>query len=381
MQGELTLEKDLAEMSVPQFLEELNALDTISDGGGGAEDAEQQNTEEQDMEQQDTSHSDETTSDEFISEDELIIDENDIEGLHRSMVRRSERLQQVRNQVQPLQRALREFQKGFEVLNRGVADDVDVDDNQDEDYRPKRRDLRRIDVPDPLWRRQPEIAKLHRKRVRRIQRLLAQSRRLDRQMQVARGRWEAARAVRVRLARQEQRRKEQQSQELKERELRWIQDLQRQKRARREAAERERVEAARRDQEREQARREQEEQETKAVKRQALERHVQRFLQREQLKRDRAKNLQCLRDSRHAVAHWGKAEPPAYEGGGRMSKEVLRVLVVTCEMKEEEYRAQLAHLDPSADTDHHSGPSIRKYARDNRSIEEGDLEYSFGSRS
>jgi hypothetical protein len=380
MQGELTLEKDLAEMSVPQFVEKLNALDTVPDGGDGEEDAEQPNMEEQDIEQQDTSHSDETTSDEFISEDELIIDENDIEGLHRSMVRRSERLQQVRNRVQPLQHALGEFQKGFEALNRGVADDVDVDDNQDEDYRPKRRELRRIDVPDPLWRRQPEIAKLYQKRVRRIQRLLAQSRELDRQVQTARGRWEAAKAVRVRLARHEQRRKEQQSRERKERELRWIKELQRQKRARYEATERERVEAARRDREREEARLRRENEESKAAKRQALERHVNQFLQREQHVRDRNENLSRLRDARRQLENWGKTQPRSYEGGEGMSKKAVRDLLAMYEAREAEYRAKRAQLDASAATDHYSGPSVQKYGRDNGSIEEGDLEYSFGNQ-
>jgi hypothetical protein len=356
MVGELTLEKDLAEMSMPMFLERLKALNASEEGGEVLEDVES------------------------VSEDELVIDENDLGGLHRCMVRRSKRLERVQQRVRPLQQALREFEKGFKALDGGVVDDIDVDDNQDQNYRPRRRDLRRVDVPDPLWRRQPEMARLHQKRVRRIQRLLAQSRRLDHGVQEARSRWEDAKAVRGRLARQEERRKEQRSRELKEQELHWIKELQRQKRARYEAAERERVEAARRDREREEARLRRENEESKAAKRQALERHVNQFLQREQHVRDRNENLSRLRDARRQLENWGKTQPRSDEGGEGMSKKAVRDLIAMYEAREVEYHAKRAQLDVFAATNHYSGPSVQKYGRDNGSIEEGDLEYSFGNQ-
>jgi hypothetical protein len=101
------------------------------------------------------------------SEDEEPIDESDVSGLHQFYTWRCARLQEVRDQVESLRRALRGFEKGYVA----VDDTVDTDSERDENYRPDPRQLRPITGPTPLWQRQPEIAALHRRRVQRIRRL------------------------------------------------------------------------------------------------------------------------------------------------------------------------------------------------------------------
>jgi hypothetical protein len=76
MQGELKLEKDLAELSVPKLLDRLNSLNTL-DGG---------NSNEEEAEPEDVSDIDETALEESLSENDSIVDANDVLSLHRLMV-------------------------------------------------------------------------------------------------------------------------------------------------------------------------------------------------------------------------------------------------------------------------------------------------------
>jgi hypothetical protein len=344
MRGELKLEKDLAELSVPKLLDRLNSLTTLDGGDSNEEEAEQE----------DVSNTDETASEESLSENDSIVDANDVLGLHRLMVRRSERLQQVDDRVEPLEQALHEFEKGYEVSNRATADDVDVDDTEDEDYRPSRRERRRINVALPLWQRQPEIARLYQRRVRRIQRLHDRSDRLDRKVQTTRAQWQAALDTRARLEREEQRLREKRSREQKDRERRWIEDFQRQESARRHKEERKRDEAARRQREREEA--------------------VEKL---ERLKYERTENQVKLQSYRDALKR-------AHERGSRGSRPgaslfmTLTVVKGQCEKKSKEYDDEIAKLEPPPRrANNQSGPSVQKYARDDRFIEEGDLEYDY----
>jgi len=367
MHGELQLEKDLAELSVPQLLARLNELAAADDSDVNEEDAEQDSVPA-------VNGSD---AEDSVSEDEPMIDEADVRGLHAFFLRRSERLQQVYDDMEPLEQALRDFKKGYEVFRHVSTDDIDVDDDQDEDYRPNRRQLRRVDVPTPLWQRQPEIAALFQRRIARIKRLQARCPRLSDKVQQARARWRAALATRQRMEERERQLKEARSQLQKKQEHEWLQALKEQARERAHKAATERFAAAQRKAKEEDAEREQE----KVWKREALAQHVQAFEEQERLLRARQENRAHIRSYRDALQNGNE---PAFltstnvrtDARGRVpqvTKQTLQVMLVLCEAREAEYAAKVPKPTQVHDA---RGPSIHKHAHD-RSIEQGDLEFEF----
>ena len=154
------------------------------------------------------------------SEDEEPIDEGNVSGLHQFYTWRCAPLQEVRDQVESLRRALRWFEKGYVTSRRTVDDTVDTDSERDENYRPDPRQLRPITGPTPLWQRQPEIAALHRRRVQRIRRLEGRIQRVSSEVREAHSRWMAARDALQRVEQVERLLKEQRSREQKRQERR-----------------------------------------------------------------------------------------------------------------------------------------------------------------
>lgn len=367
MHGELKLEKDLAELSIPELLARLNELSSTDHTHDHNEDGNQEGAE----------NIDENMGEESDSEDEEPIDEGDVSSLHQFYTRRCARLQEVRDQVEPLRRALRDFEKGYVASRRTVDDTVDTDE-RDENYRPDPRQLRQITVPTPLWQRQPEVAALHRRRVQRIRRLEGRIRRVSSEVREARSRWTAARDALQRVEQAEQLLKERRSREQKRQERRWVEDFQRAARERRKVEEQERAAAAQRQREKEEAEQELECRRDVESKRKAIAQHVEKFLERERLKRERTENGSSIQYYRNALAKSGKETLPS-KGKNRpeLSLQSLQVMLVICQKRDTEIAAMLAKLDPPPHERYPNHPSVQKYARDNHSIEEGDLEFHY----
>jgi hypothetical protein len=83
MQGELMLEKDLAELSVAALLERLNSLEPLPDAGDrDAEDAGEDDAEQDDAEDEESEKDDERMIDGLISDEDGVADEDDVDGLY-----------------------------------------------------------------------------------------------------------------------------------------------------------------------------------------------------------------------------------------------------------------------------------------------------------
>lgn len=363
MKGELILEKDLAEMTVPNLLQRLKDLDDLSDGGHDPNEV---------VVSDHDATSDDSESDDPVSADDLATDPTNVEGLHQTMLRRSQRLEQTQARVGPLQQALRAFQKGLSGPNRPTADDVDVEDTEDENYRPRRRQVRQVHITEPLWRRQPEIVRLYKRRVQRIDRLKDRAERLDRQVQAARTQWQDALRIRQRLERREQYRREQRSRGAKEQERRWLEEFRQRARAKRQAEEEQERKAARQRREREETRRSREEQQLKEEKRRKLAHQVARFQQHDKLLADRIENRKLWANFSQIIEQGG--DPRA---SNPVSIQAATVMEAVHKNRDRDIENELARLALPLSPQRRSGPSVQKYRRDDYLPEEGDLEYHF----